>query len=253
MSGSVRRFPSFLKKLLDLIYPPVCFGCGSAVEKPIGSDREGHPYFCSVCWNKIERIKGPRCPICAVPFASPSSLSHSPGHHCAACREDPPDFQRAVTPFNYEGTVAKAIQLLKYQKKNALAAYLAALLHPDLISLRVDLVTAIPIHPRRLRLREFNQSLLLAREIAARLSSPLSVDALERDRDTPPQVGLSKKEREKNVKGAFRLKRAALVQDKRILLVDDVYTTGATLKEGAKTLMKGGAKEVIVAAVARML
>ncbi len=112
---------------------------------------------------------------------------------------------------------------------------------------------AIPLHPARLRSREFNQSLLLARQIGMSLSLPYFIDAMIRTRKTPPQVGLSRKERDENIKGAFEVTQPNKIKEQRILLVDDVYTTGATLKEGAKTLMHAGAKEVFVATIARMV
>src|SRR5581483_7304485 len=105
---------------------------------------------------------GPSCPLCAAPFPSEVALAHSPDHHCGECRESPPPFARAIVPFVYEGTLAKAIQSFKYNRQNALAAPLARLLRPDLETVAVDRVMAVPLHPRRLRSREFNQSLLLA-------------------------------------------------------------------------------------------
>ncbi len=122
----------------------------------------------------------------------------------------------------------------------------------DLRGVVVDRVVPIPLHPARLRLREFNQSLLLARAIAKRLGLPYSIDAMARIRETPPQVGLSRKERAANMKGVFAVTRINEIAGARILLVDDVYTTGATLREGAKALMATGAKAVTVVAVARM-
>ncbi|MDC4227357.1 MAG: phosphoribosyltransferase family protein [Candidatus Manganitrophus sp.] len=101
----------------------------------------------------------------------------------------------------------------------------------------------IPLHPTRLRTREFNQSLLLAQRIARFTQVPLLIDALNRSRDTLPQVGLSRKERAQNVRRAFHLSDPTPIKGKRILLVDDVYTTGATLREGSKILLKGGARE----------
>ncbi|HLG22474.1 MAG TPA: ComF family protein [Candidatus Manganitrophaceae bacterium] len=248
-----RRIPSFLRAL-DFIYPRDCADCGAAVQ-------EGAPFhgravpssFCARCWRGIKRLDGPRCPVCAVPFPSEAAVSWSPDHRCGECRKTPPLFSKAVTPFIYEGTLAKAIHLLKYQKQNHLAEPLARLLADDLAPLPVDRVTAVPLHPRRLRAREFNQSLLLAERISRLIRRPLLIDPIARKRETPPQVGLSKKEREKNMKGAFSVTRPRLVENQRILLIDDVYTTGTTLKESAKTLIQAGAQEVIVAALARMI
>jgi ComF family protein len=248
MPGIADGWNRFLKKLLDLIYPRACIHCAL----PLTDERSELP-FCSGCWGTIRPLTGPHCPVCAAPFPSSSALSHSPNHHCAECREHPPAFSRAITPYAYEGILADAIQRFKYQKQTSLADPLANLLMKELTTVQFDLVTAIPLHPARLRTREFNQSLLLAQRIARFTQVPLLIDTLNRSRDTLPQVGLSRKEREQNVRRAFHLSNPKSIQGVRILLVDDVYTTGATLREGAKSLLRGGAKEVIVAAVARMI
>jgi ComF family protein len=257
MLGNARRWLPRFQDLLDLLYPRFCLQCNASIEK--GSSKNPETVspdavcFCASCWGSIRRLEGPSCPICAAPFISEVALSHSPDHQCGECREAPPPFLRAVVPFVYEGTLATAIQSFKYHRQNAMARPLVRLLRPALENLAVDRVMAIPLHPRRLRSREFNQSLLLAEQIARSLSLPLLIDAMKRVRETPPQVGLSKKERQKNIHRAFSVTDPAPIRDQRILLIDDVYTTGATLREGAKTLIRAGAKEVIVAAVARML
>jgi len=258
MPGSDKRWIPLFQNLLDLLYPRFCLQCNASIEK--GSFKNSGtapshtaPSFCGRCWGSIRRPGGPSCPLCAAPFTSEVALSHSPDHHCGECREVPPPFARAIVPFVYEGTLAKAIQSFKYNRQNALAAPLAGLLQPDLEAVAVARVMAVPLHPRRLRSREFNQSLLLAERVARSLSQPLLIDAMKRVRETPPQVGLSKKERQKNIHRAFSVPNPDSVRNQRILLIDDVYTTGATLREGAKTLVRAGAKEVIVAAVARML
>lgn len=258
MPGNIRRSILFFQNLLDLLYPPLCLQCKAAIENMTPNDSENRSagalkHFCSSCWKNIRRLAGPSCPTCAIPFPSEASLSHSPQHHCGECREDPPSYSRAVTPFVYEGTLASAIQSFKYRRRNTLARPLAELLRNDLEGLQIDRVMAIPLYPRRLRSREFNQSLLLAQQIARYLGRPLLIDAMRRVRATPPQVGLSKKERRKNIHRAFSVADPRAVLDRRILLVDDVYTTGATLREGAKTLIGAGAKDVVVAALARML
>lgn len=239
-------FRNLLNGLCNLLYPTLCIACEG------GTDAGP---FCTGCSAKILRLSGPGCSICGIPFVSEAATSHSPDHYCGTCREKPPAFSKAHTPFSYDGPIGTAICKFKYEKKPHLAASLAKLFVEAIAPLPrfADRVMAIPLHPDRLRDREFNPSLLLAKKIADSLSLPCSIDALTRIRDTPPQVGLSKKEREQNIKGAFQVVRSNDVEGQRILLVDDVYTTGSTLREGAKTLMKSGAKEVIVVALARML
>ncbi|HET6370449.1 MAG TPA: phosphoribosyltransferase family protein, partial [Nitrospiria bacterium] len=117
----------------------------------------------------------------------------------------------------------------------------------------VDIVIPIPLHPARLREREFNQAALLARPLAKHLSVSFMVDLLDRVLPTPQQVGLSREERARNVRKAFAVRQPDSIAGKRILLVDDVFTTGATLNEAAKSLKKKGAKDVIACALARMI
>lgn len=250
-----RSLPSF-NTLLDFVYPSACLHCGCSIRSERKASRRPALWeglFCSVCWAKVRRLEGVRCPHCAIPFSSQFSLSHSPGHRCGDCREDPPLFSRAITPFLYEETLAKAVQALKYRQQKRVVLCLASLLFDDLDQIKSDLVLAIPLHLFRLRAREFNQSLLIAKEVSRHLRCPLGIDVMQRVRETLPQVGLSKKERRKNIHRAFRVVKPQALVGKRILLIDDVYTTGATLKEGAKTLMKSGAREVIVAAPTRMV
>jgi ComF family protein len=165
----------------------------------------------------------------------------------------PTPFSDAVTPFFYQGAAAAAVQHLKYDKKTTLAAPMAERLMPHLspIAAEIDRVIAIPLHPSRLRVREFNPSLLLARHLTRALGLPLSIDDLIRTRATPPQVGLSAEERQENVRGAFAVAHPEAIRGKRLLLLDDVYTTGATLREGKRTLIEAGGSAVTLAALCR--
>lgn len=256
MSAGAKAWIPRIENLLDLLYPRSCLQCDAPMRKSssrsAGIDLRDEREFCASCWKTVLPLAGPCCPVCSAPFRSKEALSYSPDHHCGECREDPPPFSRAITPFVYDGVVATAVQRLKYDKKTGLALPLADLMVGRLPPLEADRVVAIPLHPRRLRAREFNQSLLLAKEVARSLALPLLIDPMERVRETLPQVGLSRKERQKNVRRAFSVARPDQIQDQRILLIDDVYTTGATLREGAGALMRSGAKTVTVAALARM-
>ena len=243
----MNRLKKYLNQLSNLLYPQYCLHCEEGVPGP--------SIFCENCQAQITRLSESHCFICSIPFESSAATSHSPDHRCGECRENLPAFSKAVTPFLYEGPLSSAICQFKYQKKPHLAVPLAGLMMNDLAGIAVggiDSVMAIPLHPSRLRSREFNQSLLLAREIGKATSVPYSIDALIRTRETQPQVGLSRKERHENIKGAFQVTRPNEIKDHKILLVDDVYTTGATLKEASKIVIQSGAKEVIVATIARM-
>ncbi len=235
----------YINKLLDFLYPQSCMHCQEA--------HSGENIFCVGCSTQIIRLNGPCCFICSTPFVSFASTSHSPSHRCDACRKAPPPFSKAITPLLYEGPLATAIRQFKYQKKNHLAVPLARLIAHDLAHLSIDYVMPIPLSPSRLRSREFNQSLLLAQQIGRVCAVPYLIDAMIRIRETPPQVGLSRKERDQNIKGAFHVTTPNAIKARRILLIDDVYTTGATVKEGARMLMQAGAQDVVVATVARMV
>lgn len=255
MFGGVKKL-LWVETVLRFVYPEKCRCCEAFIHPAETDSNQKSPenrFFCLSCWGKITPLSGPSCPVCAFPFPSEVALFHSPGHLCGECREAPPYFSKAITPYRYEGALAKAVQLLKYERQVVLATSLAALLMTKLAPLEIDLVTAIPLHVSKLRQREFNQSLLVAKEVSRRLAKPLAVDVMIRNRETEPQVGLSKKARKKNMRHVFSIQRQKRVFGKRILLIDDVYTTGATLKEAAKTLIKTGAQEVIVAAPTRMV
>ncbi len=241
-----------LNFLSDLIYPRACLHCGDVLK--IGERSPSiRDVFCHGCFHTLKPVEQSCgvCPVCAVPYLSEAALSHSPNHLCGMCREDPPLFSHAIIPFRYEGALVSALHAFKYKKKTYLAKPLAHLLASRLTSCRVDQVVAIPLHPKRFRMREFNQALLLAAHVAKMLSLPLNIDALTRVKAAPSQVGLSRKGRYTSVKGAFFALQPEAIKGYHILLVDDVYTTGATLREGAKTLMGAGAHKVTVAALAR--
>lgn len=239
---------TFVRYALDAILPRRCEVCRGAVAS---SDARA---ICPGCWNAITRIDGPHCPVCGVPFRSDVALSDSPTHCCGDCRETPPAFTRAVSAGVYQGALADAIRRCKYHRRVGLIPTLGELLAPALAGLpAVDAVIPVPLHPRRLRAREFNQSLLLAAWVARRLERPLWPDALRRTRWTEPQIALDRAHRLTNVRNAFAVRRAEHVAGRRVMVVDDVYTTGATVNECARVLRAAQASDVFVVTVARML
>ncbi len=155
----------------------------------------------------------------------------------------------------YEGGLAQAISRLKYHGATHLAKPLGKLLadyqDPDFSFARFGGILPVPLSAKRLRERGFNQALLLARQVSRAHSIPLSYEALSRPRHTPPQTQLSGPEREKNVRGSFEVYQPEKVDGKHILLIDDVFTTGATARECAKVLLSAGAKQVDVLTLAR--
>jgi ComF family protein len=246
---------SVIKCLLHIVLPTLCRVCGKNLIK------DNQPFFCDRCWAGIRPIPPPVCPCCGVPFASSVAVEYSPGHLCGECRDRLPAFDSVRAAGYYQGVLAEAIRLFKYQAKTNLSRHLAARMceearktydAPGNLQRGFDVVLPVPLHPVRLRQREFNQSLLLAHELSRGINLPLLFDALERSRWTRPQVELDGEERRKNVRKAFLVKRPEQVEGLGVLLVDDVYTTGATVNECAKVLKRAGAKEVHVMTLARM-
>jgi ComF family protein len=234
-----------LRRLLHAVLPAHCRTC----EK--GLDDDPVPFFCRACWATIKPITGPCCPRCGRPFRSGVALLHSPLHLCGACRLRPPAFTRAWSFYRYEPPLQDAIHLFKYHRKVALAGALGELMNTAWTDIpEVDTVIPVPLHPSRLREREFNQSLLLADRVARSLHRPVSWTALLRVRATEPQTELRRAGRLKNLRRAFIVPDQARVAGKRILLVDDVLTTGTTVNECAKALRKAGAGQVYVATLA---
>ncbi len=230
---------SIFKRVLDLIlnfcFPNYCFACG------IGLNSES--FLCSSCHSKLVPL-GIACPICAKPYYGDGD------HLCQECSKGHREFTLVLAPFRYEDLIVQAICELKYQKKFWLAKPLAFLWKEALFERLppFDYVIPVPLHTRRLIERGFNQSFLLAQKIFGRSSVK---PWLLRIRDTAPQVNLSNKDRIKNVRQAFALKKEVNLVGKRIVLFDDVMTTGATVEECSKVLRAAQAKEIYVAVLAR--
>lgn len=230
------------------ILPANCHTCENALtDDPV-------PFFCRRCWERITPLEGPSCLRCHVPFASMAAISHSPSHLCGDCRRLGPAFSEAWALYPYVPPLQQAICLFKYKSKLGLVDWLAGLMRTRLPqSLAVDLIMPVPLHPVRLREREFNQSLLLAERLSRHLRVPLSYTNLVRTVPTDAQTSLTRQARLKNLRKAFFVTSPEDLQEKRILLVDDVYTTGTTVNECAKVLRKAGSGPVSVVTLARTL
>ena len=225
-------FGSIFERALDFLFPRYCYLCGKPLQRE-------EVLFCLPCQEGLPRL-GRACLVCAKPLNQEEEL-------CRDCQKGRP-FSRVLVPFLYEDPLAQAIKELKYQGSLWLAKELARLWRQEIPSETFDLVLPVPLHPKRLRERGFNQSLLLARFFD---KGPLSTTALIRKRYTKPQVELNPRERQKNVKGAFKIRDQKALLGRKVLLVDDVMTTGATIEECALELKKAGANEIVVAVVAR--
>jgi ComF family protein len=228
--------------ILEFFLPRLCLFCGAAVGE------EAEVAVCPECEGKIVWVESPLCTRCGAVFASRDGADRV----CGDCQADPPPFTRARAATIYDGAAAQAIKRFKFTRQ---MPYLPVMQHwlqrPLCLELvaDADLIVPVPLHPKRLKQRGFNQALLLAKAFP---QIPMGREAVVRVRHTAPQVELKPKERRDNVKGAFAVPDPALVQGKNVLLLDDVYTTGATVRECARVLLKAGACRVDVLTVARV-
>jgi ComF family protein len=238
---SVRKF---LHAFLDVILPPGCHICHSHIPDA------GRLHICPTCSERLPLVSSPLCILCGIPFAGTGG-----DHRCGACLTHPPHYDAARAQYLYEGAIRDLIHAFKYNQQTQLRYPLALLALEGVEGFAAahvpHIIVPVPLHSSRLRQRGFNQAVLLGRVISKRLALPMAPDALTRTRPTEPQVELSAAERRLNVKGAFTAGNTSTVADKRILLLDDVMTTGSTMDECAKELKKAGAKAVFAATVAR--
>lgn len=246
-----------LKALVDLVFPGVCVICQADLKISPG-DLHGLLVWrgygiCSSCSKDISWLLPPFCPSCALPIRSQAVSSHI----CGECMEDPPPFSSARALVVYDQEVFPLLHRMKYGPDASLARFmgeiLALNLKEELDSLEADLVVPIPLHVARLRQRGFNQAAVMGKAVAESLGVSIQLRLLERPKATPPQVGLSRIQRRDNIKGAFWVREPSLLRRKKVLLVDDVYTTGATLKEASRELLRKGATRVHVLTFARVL
>ena len=242
-----------IRYLINFIFPPRCAACD--VRFPLHSrDR-----VCATCRAGVERLREPLCHTCGVPIEVTAEVE-SLGS-CRDCTASPPHFTTARAVARYRSSeedhaaLPSIIRRHKYGRDQALTHALAEFLDDPmpLAENDYDLVIPVPLHAARLRWRGFNQAALLAATVARRLGRPLDVGALTRLRATAPQTAQDRRERHRNVRDAFTVQRPARIANRRVLLVDDVMTTGSTVDECARTLLAAGARRVDVLALARVL
>lgn len=240
--------PRVLRRALRFVLPDHCSICGSLLtDDPI-------PHFCASCWSTVASMPSPRCARCDRPFSSPMAAKHSPNRICQPCLQHPPSYTRAWSLLPYTTPLRDAICLFKYRGKVSLASSLATLMIERLPSFApVDVIMPVPLHPQRLRQREFNQSLLLAERVGDALSLPICYTNLIRTIPSLPQTTLSQKRRRNNLRGAFAVRYPDKIRKKCVLLIDDVFTTGTTVNECAKSLRKAGSADVLVLTLGRTL
>lgn len=233
------------KAALDALLPPLCLACQSVVDQP--------GMVCPTCWAKLSFLGAPMCRSCGLPFPHDVGASAE----CAACIADPPPWDRARAVFAYDETSRSLVLGFKHSDRlhaaPAFGRWLARA-GAELVG-EADIIAPVPLHWLRLALRRYNQSALLSHALAKTSGITCIPDLLTRTRRTPSQGKLGRAERLKNVAGAFRLRERyrERVEGKRVLLVDDVLTTGATARACVKALTSAGASAVDVVTLARVV
>ncbi len=232
-----------LSRALDFFFPPQCLNCETLVP--------AHGTLCLSCWKQVPFIAAPMCACCGLPF----EYSLGEGTLCGECLKELPPYAKARSVFLYNEHSRALVTKLKFNDQLHLASVYGPWLAKaagDMLK-TCEIIVPVPLSWRRFVGRRYNQAVLLAQALSKKTGFAVLPDALSRTRHTPPQTGLSRAQREKNVSGAFtingRYKKA--IAGKTVLLIDDVMTTGSTLSACARVLLKAGAKEVNVLTLAR--
>lgn len=231
-----------LKELLDFLIPSTC---------PICHTRGSENGLCPKCFSELEFIGTQKCSVCGQPLDA-----IVPGMAvCGKCMKEPPHFRQAEAVFKYNDTIKSLILPFKHTDHIELTELFVKWMGTNSGSLieRNDILIPVPLHWRRLLKRKYNQSALLAQRLSKRYKKEYAPLVLMRKKATKSQGHLSPKQRKKNVTGVFMVKHPELIQGKSVLLIDDVFTTGATANECAKVLLKAGAKSVDVLTIARVV
>ncbi|MEN8198777.1 MAG: ComF family protein [Thermodesulfobacteriota bacterium] len=226
----------------DLLFPPVCHLCGLPLAMADG--------LCSSCLETVSLLGSPLCPLCGKEMAD----SAGGDHLCGRCLQKKPPYSSALGLAHYREPVTTLLHRLKYQGDTSVLVPLGKIIGsaPPVSLMSGDRVIPVPLHIRRLRKRGFNQALLLARLFFPTSRECILVDTLQRIRHTKPQTGLDGTARRKNLHKAFAVHDPAGLRRRRIILVDDVYTTGTTVSECSRALLAAGAGEVHVLTLARV-
>ena len=229
----------------DLVFPPACSGCGRLLQV--------NKALCPQCWSQIRFIERPFCEVLGRPF----SHDLGAGFLSAEAIANPPDFDRLRSAAVHESIARHLVHGLKYKDRTDLAPMMAQWMirASDGVLETADAIIPVPLHRYRLLSRKFNQAAELARHVSELTSKPYLASVLVRTKRTKRQVGLGAKAREDNVRGAFRVTEDGKTQvfGKRIVLIDDVYTTGATVNAAARSLRRAGATDITVLTFAMAL
>jgi ComF family protein len=242
---------SFASELLlgfkNLFLPALCHKCGERILT------EENLHFCRTCWATIEIVREPKCPRCGRPHPKRPGFEAPESFVCVECAAQKSWVEKTHAAGLHAGVLRDAIHLLKYRRKRLIAAPLSRLIleivFGEIDASAYDAIVPVPLHQNRLRRRGYNQSDLIARNLCAALGA-MHLAVLWRVKDTPSFSMLGAQERQSQIKNAFRVVPDADVKKMRLLLVDDVVTTGATTNECARALRRAGAQSVDVVAVA---
>ena len=240
----MKNLNNLLRFILDIILPPRCLICGTVVYKENG--------LCSECFNKISFLSDQSCPVCGRPYTFP--IENSKQMICAKCLTKPPKLEGLKAVFSYDNFSKNLILPFKHADRTDVVPYLSKLMYQrgkDILS-DCDYIIPVPLHWQRLMKRKYNQAALLAVQLEKLSDKKCLLTTLKRIKKTENQGHKTKEERLENIKDAFFISRPERIKGKSIVLVDDVYTTGATLNECAKVLIKAGAKSVKALVIARV-
>jgi ComF family protein len=234
----IKKLQKLFRFIINLVFPVYCLICKKQLFYQVNT------YLCDTCRKDLVLISGKVCNKCGRPFINGI---------CGICKEKQFYFSKARASGIYDGGVRECIHFFKYKKKTYILNTLfeVFLLPNSLDFLACDLIVPVPLHWIREYSRGFNQAELIGKKISKRFNIPLSKTGLKRTKATPSQTGLSLKERARNIKGAFSVRNSQKLNGKRILLVDDVMTTGATVNECSRVLLQAGAREILVYTLAR--
>ena len=233
-----------LQSIMDTLFPARCAACRELVGR--------HGALCSACWQNIHFIADPICFKCGLPFEYTIGESAL----CGRCMEQKPVFTQARAVFKYDATSKGQLLAFKYHDKTQLAPvfgeWLAHAIAADYAT-KTQAIIPVPLHYSRLLGRRYNQAALLAHALGKRINLPVLPDTLQRTRKTPPQSGMSRRQRIDNMRAAFRVapQKCPQIKGKSVILVDDVMTTGATLDACARALHDAGVPDVYVLTIAR--
>ena len=247
MAASTILFARAVRRLgraiLDSVLPPRCLACGAIVDTP--------QTLCAPCWRGIIFFGQPWCVVCGLPFPHPQGEDAV----CAECARETRSWDRARAVLRYDKNSRHLVLALKHGDRTHLAAAFGRWMHRvggEVLS-GADLLVPVPLHWTRLFQRRYNQAALLAQAISSAGGPPVAVDWLVRRRRTPPQGRLGPEARSRNVRAAFAIRPGRSVAGKRVVIIDDVMTSGATLEECARVLRRAGAKSIGALTLARAL